>query len=341
MNSRYTSWQLYDAFTTRALAQQYAQDYITQGMGRAKVKDMGKGVGRLRYGLYVIEYPGMKPPQKNSLNRKFLLIIRWKSRKSEGPYLIGPEKIGEYRAEAKAHSLMRVFETQRSPDKITSYDLYLGNPYSSRSRYTHKRLAAPSRFDPRSFRVKKISARRKMIVGCPKGAWSPSRGVCKVGTRAQSLLTKKNPWWVGHHTQDIGADVFFTKRKPSQKTHGSKYGYVTGPFQSSKQAINKSFLYGLPTLIKKRNPKRGLLTEIYKGAEMLTAQKGRSSNDPGQKYYHKFTSKPRVIGLPKGAILKVGGRRFRMTRANVLLVGKKDLWKNFAYSRRDFKRVRI
>ena len=102
-------------------------------------------------------------------------------------------------------------------------------------------------------------------------------------------------------------------------------------------------------LSKLPNPQRGPLTQIYSKAEtltarngrakMITAQKGPASNDPGQKYYHRFKIKPQVLGLPKGAVLTIpGGRRFVMTRANVLLTGKKDLWKNFRYSRRDFKK---
>jgi hypothetical protein len=67
------------------------------------------------------------------------------------------------------------------------------NPYSRRAAYRHKRLAPPRRFDKRSFRVKTLSRRKKLVVACPKGKWSPKSRWCKVGMRAQAVLTKKNP----------------------------------------------------------------------------------------------------------------------------------------------------
>lgn len=66
------------------------------------------------------------------------------------------------------------------------------NPRRSRARYRHRHVADPRAFDPRSFRVIQ-TGKKKRIVACPKGAYSPTRRECTVGTRVQAVLTKKNP----------------------------------------------------------------------------------------------------------------------------------------------------
>jgi hypothetical protein len=69
------------------------------------------------------------------------------------------------------------------------------NPLTAGGRFaqfTHKRLEEPSHFDPRSFRTKHISPTKQLLIGCPKGHYIPSTGLCGTGTRAQALLTRKN-----------------------------------------------------------------------------------------------------------------------------------------------------
>jgi hypothetical protein len=58
-----------------------------------------------------------------------------------------------------------------------------------RAKYCRMRLADPVGFDPRSFRTKTVKKGVKVVVGCPKGKFKG--GVCKVGTRPQSMLKKK------------------------------------------------------------------------------------------------------------------------------------------------------
>lgn len=58
-----------------------------------------------------------------------------------------------------------------------------------RGRYYHCRIENPDKFDPRSFRSKKVGAKGTIIVvGCPKGEYSPSEKRCRTGMRIQKKL---------------------------------------------------------------------------------------------------------------------------------------------------------
>lgn len=56
-----------------------------------------------------------------------------------------------------------------------------------RGKYEHERLMDPEICDSRSFRTKPIKPGVKAVVCCPKGKWSPSKNVCKVGMKLQKL----------------------------------------------------------------------------------------------------------------------------------------------------------
>jgi hypothetical protein len=96
----------------------------------------------------------------------------------------------------------------------------------SRAKFRHKRIVSPKRFDPRSFRTKKVGASR-VIIGCPKEKYSPSTGKCKVGTRAQAILRplKRN-----------------AKEKASIKIDGKIVGTTTGLYDRRIPKI--SIAYG-------------------------------------------------------------------------------------------------
>lgn len=66
------------------------------------------------------------------------------------------------------------------------------NPRVTQGRYIRHRVASPAKFDPRSFRTVTRGGKR-IVIGCPKGSYSPGRGLCKVGTRAQSVLYPMKP----------------------------------------------------------------------------------------------------------------------------------------------------
>jgi hypothetical protein len=53
------------------------------------------------------------------------------------------------------------------------------------------RIRSPKRYDKRSFRIKKVNPRTMLVIACPKGGYSPSKGKCKVGTEVQSVIKKK------------------------------------------------------------------------------------------------------------------------------------------------------
>lgn len=95
-----------------------------------------------------------------------------------------------------------LYETQhakRSGWKIkTVFDKYAGqwliwvtvpkNPYSTRAKYCHERVASPRKFDKRSYRTKTLGKGVKVVFGCPKGKYSPRKSRCKVGMRMQKRL---------------------------------------------------------------------------------------------------------------------------------------------------------
>lgn len=58
------------------------------------------------------------------------------------------------------------------------------------ARYAVKRVESPTHFAPGSFRTVR-SGTSLVTVGCPKGQWDRTRRRCKVGTRAQRVLTPK------------------------------------------------------------------------------------------------------------------------------------------------------
>ena len=51
------------------------------------------------------------------------------------------------------------------------------------------RKASPKKFDSRSFRVKTVSKKTKIIVACPKGQFK--KGKCQVGMKLQSVLKRR------------------------------------------------------------------------------------------------------------------------------------------------------
>lgn len=60
-----------------------------------------------------------------------------------------------------------------------------------RAEFCRKRLISPKKFDPRSFRIKRVGKTTKLVVGCPKGEYNAKKKKCRVGTRAQSKLKRK------------------------------------------------------------------------------------------------------------------------------------------------------
>lgn len=57
--------------------------------------------------------------------------------------------------------------------------------------YCKKVLVDRRRFDPRSFRAKRVSKRTLITIGCPRGSWDNKKKRCKVGTRAQRIMKKQ------------------------------------------------------------------------------------------------------------------------------------------------------
>jgi hypothetical protein len=74
------------------------------------------------------------------------------------------------------------------PGKRSTHGIDCG---SATARYCRRRLAPPSRFDPRSFRTIRRGA-ALITIACPKGKWRVKAQRCSVGTRAQSIAFLKS-----------------------------------------------------------------------------------------------------------------------------------------------------
>ncbi len=57
--------------------------------------------------------------------------------------------------------------------------------------FIRKRQFSPKKCARGSFRMKEIGGGKKLVICCPKGKWNRRRQRCKVGTRAQSILTPR------------------------------------------------------------------------------------------------------------------------------------------------------
>lgn len=53
------------------------------------------------------------------------------------------------------------------------------------------RLKSPRRYDPRSFRTKRVNPRTMLVIACPKGGYSKKVGKCRAGTEVQSVIKRK------------------------------------------------------------------------------------------------------------------------------------------------------
>jgi len=99
------------------------------------------------------------------------------------------------RAEAFKKSLEADLKTAAPQYKwVSELKVQRVNPAKySTGKYKRTRLVSPKKFDPRSFRTVKAGKGTKLVIGCPEGEYMPRKGKCKVGTRAQAKLTRKNP----------------------------------------------------------------------------------------------------------------------------------------------------
>lgn len=112
----------------------------------------------------------------------------------------------------------------------------------SRAKFRHKRIASPKAFDPRSFRTKKVGKSR-VIIGCPKGKYSPSTGRCKVGTKAQAVLRPKRNAF-------IDGVVPVTRLTNGKTVLAKPNGKDAKVFANKSQALNASIKLGIAFGIK-------------------------------------------------------------------------------------------
>ena len=62
-------------------------------------------------------------------------------------------------------------------------------PIDITKNWCRKRIEPPGKFDKKSLRIKKVSNKTQIVVGCPKGKFHSGR--CSVGMKLQSLRKRK------------------------------------------------------------------------------------------------------------------------------------------------------
>lgn len=67
---------------------------------------------------------------------------------------------------------------------------YKENPKEATDGYISERVKSPKKFDPRSFRTKRVDS-TLLTFGCPKGKWSSKKKICKVPVELQRKLKAK------------------------------------------------------------------------------------------------------------------------------------------------------
>ena len=63
-------------------------------------------------------------------------------------------------------------------------------PYSAKARFDHEKLFPKSRCDKKSFRTVK-QGKHRIVICCEKGLWDSDHQICRVGTKAVTLLHPK------------------------------------------------------------------------------------------------------------------------------------------------------
>lgn len=136
--------------------------------------------------FYTVKFKG---PIKAAVSQAALRNITFIS-----PYTIRDYDTGKYGTEGKV-PVEQEFALKKwlKTGDVEITDMKTNPRKKSRSRYKHKRIKSSRAFDARSIRT--ISRGGKKIrVGCPVGKYSQKKKRCKVGMRAQAILTpKKNP----------------------------------------------------------------------------------------------------------------------------------------------------
>jgi len=166
------------------------------------------------------------------------------------------------------------------------------------SKFTHKRLFDPRLFDPRSFRVKKISPEKKLIIACPKGYWDAKRKKCKIGTKAQAILTRKNPL-VSNVIAPfipyviIGGLVYFYKDKILKFLTGLKTEEYVEEAKFVKNAVIKHPVTTIKDLV--TYPIRTLK---YKSAAWHKNQTWIMAYKKGWKSKEQILSEAKTLGYP-------------------------------------------
>lgn len=83
------------------------------------------------------------------------------------------------------------WEDVTTPREVINF-MTVGKVHTTK-KYRRYRQFQPTECDPRSYRIKSVSSKTKLVVCCPKGHWNPKTKRCEIGTKVQSILKKRKP----------------------------------------------------------------------------------------------------------------------------------------------------
>ena len=141
-------------------------------------------------------------------------------------------------------------------------------------------------------------------------------------------------YWYGGLTQnlDMILILMYEKRMNIQKLRKLMgFAGILGPYSTKAELERQIRLGSMKIKIRdqqrmQRNPKMRHVdtsgaVEIYENIHAIEAKKGKHSLWPHENFRHDFKgTRTKIYGLKNG---------------NILIVGKKKLWKNFQYSEKD------
>lgn len=131
---------------------------------------------------------------------------------------------------------------------------------------------------------------------------------------------RKSKWYVGiiRYEDEVKYGGIFTSAIiPTALSHGHRYKYAMGPYNTRKEAIRIANYQGIQIAPYKRRLKENpiqsqIVDKIYDKILAIEARKGGDSLWPRENFRHDFKEGAEIFGLKDGSLLVVGKKGKRL-----------------------------